>query len=67
MSDHPHDDPQVGDPDELLDLGEASALLDVTTDQVQAMAEQGMITAEGEGDGARFRRGELIAARNQGG
>lgn len=67
MTHHDHDEPQTGDPDELLDLREASALLDVPTDQVRTMAEQGMLTPEGEGDDVRFRRGELIAARQQGG
>lgn len=67
MTHHDHDDPQSGAADELLDLREASALLDVPSEQVRTMAEQGMLTPDGEGDDMRFRRGELIAARQTGG
>ena len=60
-------DPQAGDPDELLGIDEASALLDVPPDQVRAMSDQGVITAHDGAEGPRFRRAELIAARELGG
>jgi hypothetical protein len=59
-------DPQTGDPDELLDLDGASALLGVPVEQVRRMTDQGMITSARD-DALRFRRSELIAVRQQGG
>lgn len=59
-------DPQTGDPDELLDLDGASALLGVPVEQVRTMADQGMITSTRD-DAFRFRRSELIALRQVGG
>jgi len=60
-------DPQQGDPDELLTLDRASELLGVAPAQVEAMTDQGLITPVDEGAGPRFRRAELIAARQLGG
>jgi hypothetical protein len=62
-------DPQESPPSlaELLDVEEASAILEVPVDQVLAMVEQGVITAEEGSAGPRFRRAELIAARELGG
>ncbi|HEU5082142.1 MAG TPA: hypothetical protein VFU14_02290 [Acidimicrobiales bacterium] len=62
-----HANPQTGDPDELLGLDQASALLGVPVEQVKAMAEQGLITSIEDEGGTGFRRGELIAAREAGG
>ena len=59
--------PQAGDPEELLDLQQASELLGVPEEQVMAMADQELITPQDDGDGPRFRRAELIAARDVGG
>lgn len=60
-------DTQNGDPNELIDAGEASRLLDVTPERIQAMVGEGMLTPTGDGDDLRFSRGEVIAARMQGG
>ena len=61
------ENPQAGDPDELLDLQQASELLGVPEEQVRAMSDQELITPQDGGDGPRFRRAELIAARDLGG
>ena len=62
-------DPQESPPSlaELLDVEAASAILEVPVEQVLAMAEQGLITAEEGAAGPRFRRAELLAARELGG
>lgn len=60
-------DPQAGDPAELVDLEAATAILEVPTEQVRAMVEQGIITPAEEGDEPRFRRADLLAARQLGG
>lgn len=59
--------PTDGPLDELLDVEEASGVLEVPVPQVLAMAEQGLITAEEGSSGPRFRRAELLAARELGG
>lgn len=66
MTDHT-EDPQAGDPDELLGTDAAAELLGVPVEQVRTMAEQGIITKVDDADGPCFRRAELIAARTQGG
>ena len=66
MSDKAND-PQAGDPEELLGHDAASALLGVPVEQVRAMAEQGLITKRDSGDGPGYQRAELIAARDLGG
>lgn len=58
---------QAGDPEDLLDVDAASDLLGVPAEQVQAMADQGLITARETDGGPRFQRAELIAARDVGG
>lgn len=61
-------DPQAGEPDDLIGLDEASALLEVPVEQVRAMADQGLITPSGSSaDAPEFLRGEVIAARELGG
>jgi len=70
MSDHPDtstDDPQAGDPGELLGTDAAAELLGVPVEQVRTMAEQGLITTVDDGAGPCFRRSELLAARAVGG
>ena len=65
----PTPEPQ-GSPDslgDLLDVEDASAVLEVPVAQVLAMAEQGLITPEEGASGPRFRRAELLAARELGG
>jgi hypothetical protein len=52
---------------ELLDVEEASAVLEVPVDQMLAMVDQGLISAEEGSAGPRFRRAELLAARELGG
>lgn len=59
--------PQAGDPDELLGLDQASALLGVPVEQVKEMAQQGMLTRVEDEGGTGFRRAELIAVREAGG
>ena len=66
MSDHT-EDPQAGDPEELLGMDAAAELLGVPVEQVRTMAEQGLITQVDDHAGPCFRRAELIAARTQGG
>lgn len=60
-------DPQAGDPEELLGLDAASELLGVPVEQVRAMADQGVITQHDSDGGPGFQRAELIAARDLGG
>jgi len=52
------------DPDDLLDEEAAAEVLGVAVEQLHAMADQGLLTPEGSG---RFRRAELLAARELGG
>lgn len=56
-----------GPMDELLDVEAASGVLQVPVEQVLAMADQGLITPEEGSSGPRFRRAELLAARELGG
>lgn len=60
-------EPQTGDPEELLGLDAASELLGVPVEQVRAMADQGLITRHDHDGGPGFQRAELIAARDLGG
>jgi hypothetical protein len=53
--------------DELLDVEDAAAVLEVPPEQVLAMADQGLLTPEEGSSGPRFRRDELLAVRLQGG
>lgn len=66
MTQEPNE-PQTGDPQELLGLDAASELLGVPVEQVRAMSDQGIITAHENEDGPGFQRAELIAARDLGG
>ena len=53
--------------DDILTLDEASEVLGVPVEQVQAMAEEGLLTPADEGDPTRFRRADVEAARLAGG
>ncbi len=53
--------------DDLLDIEGAAAILGVSVDRVQVMVDDGMLTWEEGGDGPRFLRAELLAARELGG
>ena len=55
-----------GAPDDLIGVEEASALLEVTADRVEVMVEEGLLTPVGTGE-RRFRRAEVLAARELGG
>ena len=55
-----------GPPEELLDLAAASEVLGVPPEQVQVMAEQGLLTPQGDSDAPSFYRAEVIAAREAG-
>lgn len=67
MTTNQPNEPQAGDPADLLDIDAASELLGVPADQVETMAQQGLITPREGADGPRFERAELIAARDLGG
>jgi hypothetical protein len=55
-------------PSDQIDLEEASVILEVTPDRVQAMVEEGLLpTAGGTGTGMRFERAEVLAVRQMGG
>jgi hypothetical protein len=56
----------AGAPDELIGDEDASALLEVTPDRIEVMVSEGLLTPVGEGE-RRFRRAEVIAARELGG
>jgi len=54
--------------DDWVDVEGASSILGVPAAQVMAMAEQGLITPQGDDvSQPRFRRAELLAAREVGG
>jgi hypothetical protein len=53
--------------DNVIGIEEATALLEVTQDRVQVMIEGGLLNPVGGPGGARFYRGEVIAARELGG
>jgi hypothetical protein len=55
-----------GAPDDLIGVDEASALLEVTADRVAVMEQEGLLTAVADGE-RRFRRAEVLAARELGG
>jgi hypothetical protein len=55
-----------GAPDELIGVDEASTLLEVTPDRVEVMVEEGLLSPVGDGP-RRFRRAEVLAARELGG
>jgi hypothetical protein len=60
-------DPAGHAPDDLLDVEDAAAAVEVAPAQLLAMAEQGLLTAEEGSSGPRFRWAELLAVRQLGG
>ncbi len=52
------------DPSEVIDAAEAASILEVTRDRIDAMVEQGLLTPVEE---SRFRRSDVLAAREVGG
>ncbi len=52
---------------ELLTVDDAAAVLEVTPEQVRAMAEQDLLPVQGAPEALRFRRADVLAARNLGG
>ena len=61
-------DPQAGDPGDLIGLEEASALLEVPIEQVRTMVEEDLLVpVDATAPDLRFRRGDVIAARQVGG
>jgi hypothetical protein len=54
-------------PDDVIGIEEATALLEVTQDRVQVMIEGGLLNPVGGPGEPRFYRGEVIAARELGG
>jgi hypothetical protein len=60
-------DSQGAQPDDLIGIGEVTALLEVGEDRVQVMIEGGLLNPVGGPGEPRFYRGEVIAARELGG
>ena len=61
-------DAHDGDPADLIDVEEASSLLQVPVEQVHAMVDEGMLSsADSASSTPRFRRAEVIAVRELGG
>jgi hypothetical protein len=61
-------DPQSGDPGDLIGLEEASALLEVPIEQVRTMVDEDLLVpVDADAPDLRFPRGEVIAARQVGG
>jgi len=56
-----------GELDDLIGVEEASRLLEVATDRVRVMVEEGLLTPAEGGDGNRFLRAEVLAVREIGG
>ena len=52
--------------DELLDAEAASALLEVPTDRIDVLVEEGLLTPLGDAGARRFRRSEVLAVRDLG-
>jgi hypothetical protein len=52
---------------DVIGLEEVAALLDVSGDRVEVLVEGGLLNPIGGPGEARFYRGEVIAAREQGG
>jgi hypothetical protein len=53
--------------DDLIDRDEACRILEVDSDRLDAMVEEGMLDTVGPADAARFSRAEVIALREAGG
>ena len=53
-------------PDDMVDAQEASALLEVPPDRVDALVEEGLLAAFGDGGERRFRRSEVLAVHDLG-
>lgn len=53
--------------EDLVDLEEASRLLEVEPSQVETMVEEGMLASTEGSSGRRFRRSEVMALRELGG
>ena len=60
-------DSRSAQPDNVIGIEEATALLEVTPDRLQVMIEGGLLNPVGGAGEARFYRGEVIAARELGG
>jgi hypothetical protein len=60
-------DSRNAQPDNVIGIEEATALLEVTQDRVQIMIEGGLLNPVGGPGETRFYRGEVIAARELGG
>jgi hypothetical protein len=58
MTDEDHD---------LIDVGEAAQLLEVTPDRIMVLVEEGLLEPIGDSDEPRFGRGEVEALRELGG
>jgi hypothetical protein len=53
-------------PDDLLDAGETSSLLEVPPDRIDVLVEEGLLTPVGDAEARRFRRSEVLAVRDLG-
>ena len=54
-------------PEDVIGIEEASALLEVTQDRIQVMIAGGLLNPVDRSGNPRFYRGEVIAARELGG
>jgi hypothetical protein len=60
-------DSRSAQPNNVIGIEEATALLEVAPDRVQVMIEGGLLNPVGGPGEPRFYRGEVIAARELGG
>lgn len=58
---------QSAQPGDVIGLDEVTSLLEVSRDRVQFLIEAGLLNPLGGTGEPRFYRGEVIAAREQGG
>jgi hypothetical protein len=57
---------RAGAPDDLIDLAEASDILEVTPDRIGVMVEEGLLEPAGPVGERRFVRAHVIAVRELG-
>lgn len=60
-------DGETAERHEMIGLEEATSLLEVASDRIRVMIEGGLLNPVGGPGELRFYRGEVIAAREQGG
>lgn len=63
----PHEEQQVGEPDDLITVEEAASLLEVAVDRIRIMVDEGMLDPVDDEGAPTFVRAEVIAVRQIGG